>query len=440
MNSKLFFLLGLSCLSFQMVHAQVEPDKALKKASRELGTYFLDINANAAKLDEAKGNIAIAIADPTISSTAKAWITKGQIYNELCNRDLRNKLMNPNYKETTPDGSFEAYQAFKKALTLSPKGYETKDAIKGLSENMGYLNNYGVATYESQAYDKAFSAFDAMLQVHELLKANSEKSILDKPEDYNNQMYIAALAAMNANKNVEAKLLFEKLYKLNMEKSEIYDALYRLNADADLNAAYQYLEAGRKKFPNDISLLFSEINHFLKTNKLDELTSKLKLAIEKEPNNVSLYTTAGNVYDQLFQKESESGNPTKAKEYFDSAESYYKQALDKDPKNFDANYSLGALFYNKAAAATKVLNSMGDDFTKEGMKKYDAKKSELNQLLDISLPFFKKAEGIDPNDKNTLIAIKEIAARKNDFELVNAMKKRIEVLDAKGKHSEPYFK
>lgn len=440
MRKQFLVLIALVTISTIAFSQEVEPEKSYKKASKDYGTYNLDPVANSAKLDEAKKFIDIAVVTAPLNTEAKTWILKGQIYNEISARDLRNKLINSKFELTCITCAWEGYLAFTKSSTLTPKNWEVKDALKGLYENMGYLSNYGVKMYEDQKYKEAFEAFDAMLIVHDKLKTNGEKSILDKPEDYNNQLYIAGLAAMNAAMNDKAGVYFEKLYKMNYDKAAIYEALYKINAEKDLNGAYQYLQAGRTKYPDDVSLLFAEINHYLKLNKLDQLIDKLKLAIQKEPNNITLYTTMGNVYDNLYQKEIESGTSAKAKEYFDNAESYYKQSLEKDPKNFDANYSLGTLYYNKAATVTKQLNALADDFSKEGQKKYDVKKAEINQLFEQALPYFQKAESLEPNDKNTLIALKEISARMSDLPKSTEYKKRLEVLEKGGKNETPFNK
>ncbi|HMG14770.1 MAG TPA: hypothetical protein VK590_04960 [Saprospiraceae bacterium] len=438
---KIFFVLAAICCVTAFSFSQdIEPEKSYKKASKDYGTYNLDPVSNSAKLDEAKKLIDIAVVTAPINTEAKTWILKGQIYNEISARDLRSKLLNPKFELTCLPCAWDGYQAFMKSFTLTPKNWEVKDALKGLYENMGYLSNYGVKMYEDLKYKEAYEAFNAMLEVHEKLKTNGEKSILDKSEDYNNQLYITGLSALNANMNDKAGVMFEKLYKMNYDKPAIYEALYKINADKDLNGAYQYLEAGRTKYPDDVSLLFAEINHYLKLNKLDQLIDKLKIAIQKEPNNVSLYTTMGNVYDNLYQKEIEAGNTAKAKEDFDNAESYYKQSLEKDPKNFDANYSLGTLFYNKAASVTKQLNALADDMSKDGQKKYEAKKAEMTALFEQALPYFQKGENLEPNDKNTLIALKEISARMSDRTKSGEYKKRLEVIEKGGKNETPFNK
>ena len=112
------------------------------------------------------------------------------------------------------------------------------------------------------------------------------------------------------------------------------------------------------------------------------MEDKLAQAIEKEPNNASVRSVMGNVYNKLQQEETD---PTKKKEYFSKAEEYFNQALEIDGQNFDAIYSLGELKYNKAASLTAELNELSNDLSKEGMKKYDALKLNMDKLFDLSL-------------------------------------------------------
>ncbi|MEM9260172.1 MAG: hypothetical protein AAGA62_11035, partial [Bacteroidota bacterium] len=195
------------------------------------------------------------------------------------------------------------------------------------------------------------------------------------------------------------------------------------------------LNDGRKLFPDDVSLLFAEINHFLRINKLDELIGKLKTAIEKEPDNLSLYTTMGNVYDQLFQRESNDGDGPEsnlATEYFDNALSYYNQALEKKPDHTDAKYSIGALYFNRAATYTNELQELADDFSKEGQRKYEALQDKVNGEFEAALPYFIEVEKVKPADVNTLIALKEIYARKSDYDTSTEFKTRLETVQGGG--------
>ena len=190
------------------------------------------------------------------------------------------------------------------------------------------------------------------------------------------------------------------------------------------------------KFPDDAQLLFTEINHYLKAGKLEVLIDKLKGGIAKEPKNVSLYFTLGNVYDNLSQKETD---PAKIEGYAAEAMVYYKKTLEIDAKNSDAIYSIGASFYNKAAQFSKEMKKLESDFSKEGQKKYEAAEKLMIAEFDKALPYFKKAESINPNDQNTLIALKEIYAKKNDMSLSKEFKTRLETIQGGGKIAKAYF-
>jgi tetratricopeptide (TPR) repeat protein len=118
----------------------------------------------------------------------------------------------------------------------------------------------------------------------------------------------------------------------------------------------------------------------------------------------------------------------KADEYFGLAYDYFKQALEKDPKSFDAVYSQGALYYNKAASMTSKLNELGNDYSSAGTKKYNAIKAEMDGYFKEALPYFLKAEGLNSKDLNTMIALKEIYAREGNLEKSGEYKTKIEAL------------
>ena len=436
----------LSCLSFLLVFGSLQAQagkKALKKASQAIAAFNLD-QSNTAKLQEAVDQIAVAEGDAETAATVKTWLKKGEIYGVIATQITNVKTVGIGDLTSLPQvdrPAFQSFQAFEKAWDMAEKKYEKKDALKGLAMAQGTLSNMGIYAYDEQKYAEAYENFKAVLTAHDLLKANDGESALDASADQlNEQRYITGLAALNANKTSEASGLFQELYKANYDKAAIYEALYKIESEKSSAAdAYQYLEAGRKKYPDDVSLLFAEINHFLKLNKLDVLISKLEQAIEKEPDNMSLYATLGNVFDNLYQKEAGEGNTAKADEYFNKALERYNQALTKDPKYFDAIYSIGALYYNKAAAMTKDLVALEGDYSKEGLKKYEDMKQKVFSQFDEALPFFKKAEKLNPNDANTLIALKGIFARKDDLPTSNEFKSRLEKVQGGGKNDASYF-
>lgn len=450
---KLLLFSVLSLLGISLSFAQEDPEKLVKKALKSFNAFNLEPNTKGASLDEAKATIDEVFKSEAMNSNVGALLAKGQIYGGYILKQQTQKLLNPAYNEKLDfPAAFTAYEAYSKALELGQKKFEKSDALKGLQGLTGELNNTGNELYNEGNFEGAFNHFLASLMIHEKMKANAQASALDKPEDYNNQLFILAASAVKAKKFAEAKLYNDKLIAANYLDGGIYENNYEILMDAgDTKGAEMTLEEGRKKLPDDVGLMFKEINHFIRLGRLDLLVDRLKSAIEKEPKNTSLYTTLGNVYDNLYQKDSivmekdAAGNYTvmasvNSNINFKSAEKYFTEATQLDPKNGDAHYGLGAFYYNVAARMTAILNKLADDYSKEGSKKYEAIKVEVFTMFDKSLPSFKMAESINPNDRNTLIALKEIYARENKFDLSNEFKKRLEIIEAGGSNPSSYHK
>ncbi|HRH99806.1 MAG TPA: hypothetical protein PK006_02035 [Saprospiraceae bacterium] len=429
---KVLLLVLLAAVQLTLV-AQ-EPEKDVKKADKLYGLYNLDPKNNKQKIFEAKALIDEVSKNPAVQSLHKTWITKGGIYNSLSAMQNDSLVLIKNHKLTDPSTAVMAYEAFVKAKETAAKGFETKDALNGMQECVAYLQNFGYNTFATNK-DMAFKNFEAMMNIDKALQAGNMKSVFIKSEDYLNQVYVTALAGLNSS-NKEAALPYLEELRAKGYNDEngggatVYQGLYEhYLATKDTAKAESVLVEGRTKYPNDNAMLFMEINHYLNKGRLSELTDKLKLAIQKEPNNVSIYTTLGNVYENLCQTEWEKGTSAKADEYASEAGKYYGQALEKDPNNFVATYSLGAMQYNKAAQVGKEVNKYASDYSKEGTKKYNEKKAEMNSYFDKALPFFEKAIQMDPKDKNTIIALKEIYAKKGDLNKSNEMKAKLETLD-----------
>ncbi len=440
MKKSLFTLLTIF-FAFGFSSAQEDGLKLAKNAGKALTSYNIDPSGNAAKLGEAKEKIEQALKTPEAQALGTAWMTKGDVYNTLLQKDLARRMIDPKAALTGDNDALVAFEAYKKVYELSVKKYEKADAVKGISEVQPYLINIGVSKYEAKEFDKAFLSFKASVESHDILKENAQKSFLDDPKQLEDQIYFTGLIASLANRCTDAVFFYEKLYKTSTTNPAVYEGLYNCKIQlADEAGAATVLAEGRKKFPEDPALLFAEINAYLKAGKLAELTGRLEQALKQEPDNVGLYVTLGNVYDNLYQGALKEKNNAKAGEYFEMAKLNYSKGLLKNPDHLDANYSLGALYFNKAAIRTQEMNALPEDFSSAGLKKMEVIKNEVIALFDLALPYFQKAESVDPNDMNTLIALNEIYARKDDEVLSPAIKTRLDLVKGGGKNASSYFK
>ena len=449
---KLFFVL-FAFLFVGSLSAQ-DVEKLTKKARKSLAAYNIDPSSNGDKLSQSLDQINSAMTGDMsgLKAPYEPYLIKGEVYNTIAYNEVSAAQLAKDNPELAvksnitvihvEDAALVAGEALIKALDLATKDGQKKKVLTAMKTNQTNVTNAGIVAYENKKFDKAFANFIKVVEVHDLLKANKSESTLDAEGSLDNQLYLIGLAGLNAKMYQESKPYLMQLYNKNFDEPMVYSSLYSIEAQTDPEAAYTYLEAGRKKYPDDNDLLFSEINHFLKIGKLDELIGRLNKAIEMEPSNVSLYTTLGNVYDNLYQTEEKKeggGDEVKKKEYFASALKNYNHAVEKDAKNVDAVYSIGALYFNKAALVTQEMIKLNDDLSKEAMKKFDALKAESVELFNQALPHFKKAESLNPNDTNTLIALKEIFARLDDLEKSNEFKTRLETVQGGGKNASSYF-
>ncbi len=408
---------------------------ALKKAKKALtnANISTDGEVTAKELATASENIDIAAAGVSTvgeKDVYKLWETKTDIYNSISRRYISKRYLDPtSVPAVTTNPALEAYNAADAGLKVAVKKWQKSKMTTNLLETASYLLNYGGYFYEAQDFKNSYASFKAGMDARKILKDNGVDDFLPTDEEYNQQVYSTAICASLAGEKEASLALFQQLYDINYPEPAIYEGLFKAKAETDEDAALAILGKGRELFPDDQGLLVTEINYYLNNGKLETLTGKLKTGIEKDPDNISFITTLGQVYDELGNKELEAGDLVKSQEYKELAMNYFEQSLAKDKNNYTAMYNIGVIYYNKAAVLTKEMQDLESDLSKSGTEKYNAKQKEVYTMFDKALPYFKDAEKIEPNDMGTLIALKEIFAKKNDLATSNEFKSRIEKLN-----------
>ena len=433
---KLFLAFVAFALVTGTLSAQTPAADLIKAANKAVK----NIGGKKEKLAAAETAIDAMMKLPENQTNWEALLIKGKFYNEQSAIDNLQKatsqITGKAYKLEFTKSAMMASDALIAASKATQDKKQLKEVVAALNDAQTNLGNYVSEFTDSKDYVSAYNSLNAGLATHDALKALGGKSIFDKVEEYNKQLYLVGLLSVYADKEKESVGIYEKMIAAKKDTSFVYSSLYKVKSESDPAAALKYLEIGRAKYPDDSQLLFTEINYYLKAGKLEILIDKIKAGIAKEPKNVSLYFTLGNVYDNLSQQEKD---PAKAQGYTDEAMVYYKKTLEMDAKNSDAIYSIGASFYNKAAQFSKEMKKLESDFSKEGQKKYEASEKLMIAEFDKALPYFKKAESINANDQNTLIALKEIFAKKNDMKMSGEFKSRLETIQGGGKNAKSYF-
>ncbi|PPK86696.1 hypothetical protein CLV84_3632 [Neolewinella xylanilytica] len=429
----------LAVFAISAAFAQSGED-ALKNATKSYSKY--SSSSDVMELQTAVDAIEVALDDSQMQSNYEAYLEAGNIYAAAINEYVTQRSISPGetVNPMVARAASKAAQAYMKAYELADKRRGQKDALEGLQNLQANISNEGIYAIQDENYGDSFEAFNTSVTVHEFLSDNDGDSAFEGDEaKLNEERYYAALSAVLAENFDAAEPLFIALYEENYDDASIYDGLFKVySGKGDMESAGKYLSEGREKYPENTQLLFSEINYYLAEGRLDELTDKLQEAINAEPENVSLYATLGQVYEQLYNKQRET-DPEAATEYFEKAKSNYERGLEVEPENASLIYSLGALYFNRAAKMTEQLVDLSSDLSKDGQAKYEALEKEINNEFDQAFPYFQKAEMTDPNNRNTLIALKEIFARRDNFEGSTEMKNRLDRIEAGETIESSYF-
>jgi tetratricopeptide (TPR) repeat protein len=175
--------------------------------------------------------------------------------------------------------------------------------------------------------------------------------------------------------------------------------LYRSNGrEAE---ALETLSEARGLYPREQSLIIEELNIYLTNEEFDKAKENLTLAAEQDPTNEILWFSLGSVLDNL-------GN---AEQAIDA----YKKALEVNSDYFDANYNLGALYFNQAVQGINEANDMWKPrMTKTESDKQKALEQSAKDLFETAKPFLEAAHSINDGDLETMRSLRDIYARTGD--------------------------
>ena len=362
-----------------------------------------DTSVQTLKIKEAKEFIDQAFANESTSNEPKMWNYRAPIYLQIA-------LKKPSLDE---DAILKATEAHIKCLQKDEKGRiivlkwtEEEDVLSGLI-NCGFLLfKYAIDKYDAQDYTGALKYYNAIFYIiqfdteGQLKKGNITKETV---------LYNSFFASRDMKDNAKSKELLQQLMDIYFNKPAIYVNMSNIYIEEKNNdKALEYLASGRKIFKGDQSLITTEINLFIKLGRTSELIEKLGEAIALDSGNALLYFNRGTIYDQ-------EGD-------FLNAEKDYIASLERNPNAFDANYNLGALYFNEGASTKNKANETSNN------KLFEKLKKEADASFTKALPFLEIAYKLNAKDRNTLLALKQLYYFKEDYPKSEEMKKQIEEL------------
>lgn len=343
------------------------------------------------QLDKALESIEPTISDATTMNEAKTWFYRGTIYLKIYMSDK------PEIKNLDPDALTKSYQSYQKMMELDTKKEFYTEAIQNLLVISEQLYNKGVENFKAEKYADALGNFENAANVSKSFGSIDTLSIFN-----------AGLAAENAKNYPKAIQYYTDVINLNYPQPLVYSSLSNVYLAAkDTTKAFEVMNQGRQKYPNEFALLITETNLYLTTHQSEKAIANLQEAVKTDPNNPTIHYAVGASYDGM-------GNKAEA-------EKAYIKAIELKPDYFEANYNLGALYVNQAAEIQNEANKL-----KLNDPNYDAMKEQADGILKKSLPYLETAASLDPKDKNSLIALKEIYTRLSMYEKLKEVNAKLQ--------------
>ncbi len=358
------------------------------------------------KLDKAKEFIDKTIEHPTTKEDAKAWFYRGNIYLSIHMSDK------PEYKALDDNALEVALEAYQKAQEYDKSKEFYTDILTNLFVISEQYYILGVDAYNSKSFKDAMHAFQHSVVVSKMMGSADTMAL-----------YNVALTAELANENEVAEKSYKDLMNMGFKTPEVFVSLGKIYmAKGDTLGGLNYIKEGRKIHPDDFNLLINEINVYLLTGDVENALENLEIAVTKDDTNPTIFFAVGVAYDQLRSKYPDSGS-----QYFEKAEESYKKAIELNPEYFDAVYNLGALYVNSAAMLIEEANKL----PLSEQEKYDELIEQANKYLELAMPTLEKALELQPDDFSTMVSLKEIYTRMNEYDKLKEINKKIEIHQSK---------
>jgi len=321
-----------------------------------------------------------AIEDPKANIKEKTWRYRGNIYTNLA--------ADSTLYAQVPDALEKAAMSFMKADELDVKERYSSERMADIARGATIAGNAGISYFNNGVYGRAGELFITASEMTRMLGAVDTMAIFN-----------SALCFEKAGMGDKAVEQYMMCGAYGYQVPEVF--LFAANiykTAGDTTKALSILQGARGDFPREQALIIEELNIYLISGQFELAKENLMLAAEQDPTNEILWFSLGSVYDNLGMQ--------------DEAVDAYTKSLAIKADYFDANYNLGALYFNKAV---QMVNEANDMWSPKMSKADAAKQKDLEDggkaMFSTALPYLEKALEVQPDDRETLRSLRDIYAR-----------------------------
>ncbi len=338
----------------------------------------------------AAGYIEEAITLEKAAIKDKTWRYRGEIYLNIAN----DSVLSVEY----PNALWIAKDSYTKAQELDTKDNYEREIITGLGLVQTTAGNQGINDYTTENFSAAAAKFDLSAEVAGMF------DVIDTMAVFN-----AALCYEKSGDVDLAVARYKSCGSFGYQVPNVYLFVANLlRQDGRVEDALSELQSARKQFPREQSLIIEELNIYLEGKDYERAENNLKLAAEGDPTNEILWFSLGSVYDNLGKTEL-------------AAEAYLK-ALSINASYFDANYNLGAMYFNEAVQGINAANDMWKPrMTKAESAEQKALEDAAKEKFIEARPFLEAAHTTNAEDIDTIRSLRDIYARTGQDDLMLKM-------------------
>ena len=327
----------------------------------------------------------------------KKYIENANILMQQAEADLVNSAVEDNKNGNFKSASVKLYDAylmnpekddninylyFSASSAVNSKEYDTALEYYAILKDMGYtgvVSEYFVTPLETNIEEKV---------------SETEYNLFKNSKDYTNQRV----------GKTESRLpeIVKNIALIYVQKGEV-------------DLAISAIKEARAINPDDVNLLLSEADLYIKLGDREKFKELMKLAVQKDPDNAILYYNLGVI-------NGEQGE-------FDEAKKFYLKSLELDPSYTATYLNLVGLILEGEGPIVEEMNKLVTSRKASDLDKYDQLEEKRVGLYKECLPYLEKLIEIDPANIEAIKTAKNIYYTIDDidnFKMMNAKLKELE--------------
>jgi tetratricopeptide (TPR) repeat protein len=336
-----------------------------------------------------------AMSNPKATEKEKTWRYRGQIYYNVVTKGGELAKSYPNALRL----SLESYL---KARELDTKGFYEREILLAIGLLQTAANNAGIELYNAGDFGNAGTQFDLAHEVALSFKGVDTVAVFN-----------AALCYEKSNQIELAVARYRTCGDYGYQVPNVYlFAASLMRKQGNVEGALAELQVARTKYPREQGLVIEELNIYLESRDYDRAEKAMDVAIELDGTNEILWFSKGSVLDSQGKTE--------------AAAEAYQRAIALKPDYFDANYNLGAMYFNQAVQDINAANDMWSPRMTPTQKTEQTRlEAQAKSRFEQAKPFLEKAYEVNPEDRDTMRSLRDVYTRTGEDAKLNSINTKL---------------